>query len=98
MLKVLSISCPCCGKKRLDMLFTANDTYYVSSEDNNIVQIFCCTCNIDLLGIPFKALKRTCTSEEYTKLCEHSLNSMPDRVFNIIKDTIVKYITILESL
>ena len=98
MLKVLSISCPCCGKKRLDILFTANDTDYVSSEDNNIVQIVCYACSIDLLGIPFKSLKRTCTSEEYTKLCKHTLKAMPDRVFNIIKDTVVKYITILESL
>jgi hypothetical protein len=98
MLKVLSISCPCCGKKRLDFLFTANDTEYVSSEDNNIVQIVCYMCNIDLLGIPFKSLKRVCTVEEYTKLCEHSIKSLPDRVFNIIKDTVVKYIAILESM
>jgi hypothetical protein len=53
MLKVLSISCPCCGKKRLDILFTANDTEYVSSEDNNIVQIVCYACKITLLEILF---------------------------------------------
>jgi hypothetical protein len=97
--KVLAISCPCCGKKNLDILFVSNDTEYVASwQDGNIVQIFCYACNIDLLAIPFKSLKRACTPEEYTKLCEHSLKSMPDRVFNIIKDTVAKYIAILENM
>ena len=98
MLKVLSISCPCCGKKRLDILFTSNDMEYDGWEDDNAVQIVCYLCDIGLLAIPFKSLKRACTPEEYTKLCEHSIKALPDRVFNIIKDTVVKYITILESL
>jgi hypothetical protein len=96
--KVLSISCPCCGKKNLDILFTSNDMEYDGWEDADTVNIFCYVCNIDLLGIPFKSLKRACTPEEYTKLCEHSIKALPDRVFNIIQDIIVKYIAILKSL
>ena len=98
MKKIPSIKCPCCGKKRLDISFTSNDMEYDGWEDEDVVQIFCSACSIDLLGIPFKALKRACTPEEYTKVCEHSIKSLPDRVLNIIKDTVVKYIAILESM
>jgi hypothetical protein len=98
MKKILSINCPCCGKKRLDIFFISNDMEYDSWEDSDTVQIFCALCDVPLVGIPFKSLKRACTPEEYTKLCEHSIKSLPDRVFNIIKDTVVKYVAILESM
>ena len=98
MKKISSIKCPCCGKKRLDISFTSNDMEYDGWEDSDTVQIFCYLCGVPLLGIPFKSLKRSCTQEEYTKLCEHSIKSLPDRVLNIIKDTVVKYVAILESM